>query len=64
MDALLELQKACGVDQLKMSDYGIKKEELPKYVTNAKEAMGALFAVDPISLSDEDTLKIYQESYR
>ena len=24
--ALLELQKACGVDDLKMSDYGIKKE--------------------------------------
>lgn len=63
-ESLLALQKECGVDQLKMSDYGIKEEELPKYVTNAKEAMGRLFAMDPAPLSDEDTLKIYQKSYR
>ena len=64
LEALLQLEKDCGVDHLKMSDYGIRKEELSKYAVNAKEAMGVLFATDPAPLSDEDVLNIYQESYR
>ena len=31
--ALVDLQKACGVDELKMSDYGITPEEFPKFVS-------------------------------
>ena len=64
IDALAQLQKDCSVDQLKMSDYGIKQEELDKYAVNARESMGRLFACDPVSLSDEDVVKIYQKSYR
>jgi alcohol dehydrogenase len=64
VDALQELQVACGVDALKMSDYGIRYEDLPKYVDNAFDTMGALFQFDPCSLSREDCLKIYQVSYR
>lgn len=64
VEALRRLQRDCGVDQLKMSDYGIKQEELSKYVVNAKEAMGRLFALDPAPLTDDDVLRIYQESYR
>lgn len=64
VEALRRLQRDCGVDQLKMSDYGIKQEELPKYVVNAKESMGRLFALDPAPLTDDDVLRIYQESYR
>lgn len=33
--ALAHLQAACGVDNLKMSDYGIKREDLPKMAKNA-----------------------------
>ena len=64
IDALAQLQKDCSVDQLKMSDYGIKQEELDKYAVNARESMGRLFACDPVSLSDEDVVKIYQKYYR
>lgn len=64
IDALRQLQIDCGVDRLKMSDYGIKQDDLSKYVTNAKESMGRLFACDPAELTDEDVLKIYQQSYR
>ena len=64
MDALVQLQKDCGVDQLKMSDYGIEKADLEKYAVNARESMGRLFACDPVPLTDEDVLKIYQASYR
>ena len=62
--ALVDLQKACGVDELKMSDYGITPEEFPKFVENARSTMGILFKMDRIKLSDEDLIKIYTESYR
>lgn len=62
--ALVDLQKACGVDNLKMSDYGITPEEFPKFVSNARSTMGILFKLDRIQLSDEDLVKIYTESYR
>lgn len=64
VDALVELQIACGVDKLKMSDYGIRYEDLPQYVENAFDNMGGLFQFDPCALSREDCLKIYQASYR
>lgn len=64
VSALLDLQKACKVDQLRMSDYGITEAELPLMVTNARENMGGLFGVDPMTLSDDDCLAIYKDSYR
>lgn len=30
VDALADLQKACGVDELKMSDYGVDGSDLPE----------------------------------
>ena len=64
IDALKEMQAACGVDNLKMSDYGIKPDEFPKMVQNTRDAMGFLLQFDPVALSDDDMLKIYQKSYR
>lgn len=64
VNALVALQKACGVDQLKMSDYGITREELPAFVKDAKETMKGSFKMDVVELSDEDCLAIYQESYQ
>lgn len=64
VDALVTLQKACGVDNLKMSDYGIKEADLAIYTKNARETMGALFDLDPAPLTDEDSLAIYKASYK
>ena len=64
VEALVALQKACGVDQLKMSDYGITEEELERIAVNARETMGGLFSVDPIEINHEDTLKILKMSFR
>ena len=64
IDALKEMQKACGVDNLKMSDYGIKPEEFPKMVQNTRDAMGFLLQFDPVELSDDDMISIYQKSYK
>jgi alcohol dehydrogenase len=63
VQALVALQKACGVDTLKMSDYQITQEELLPMVANARANMGGLFSVDPVVLSDEDCLKIYSRSF-
>ena len=62
--ALQELQKACGVDNLKMSDYGIRKDEINKIAENAYATMGGLYQVDPCTIAIEDTIKILEESYR
>ena len=64
VEALVELQKACGVYELKMSDYGITREELPLFVKDARETTKPLFDADLFPLSDEDCLAIYEESYR
>lgn len=64
IDALKKLQKACGVDDLKMSDYGITPDEFPKMVQNTRDAMGFLLQFDPVQLSDEDMIAIYQKSYK
>lgn len=59
-----KLQKDCGVDHLKMSEYGFLPEEFPMLAQNARATMGGLFASDPISLSDEDCVRIFEKSYQ
>ena len=61
--ALVALQRACGVDALRMSDYGITLEELPAITRKARESMGRLFAQDPAPVTDRDVLGILRESY-
>ena len=62
--ALVELEKACGVAALKMSDYGIQKEECMAMAKNARATMGMLFACDPAKTTDEEIAGIYERSYR
>lgn len=64
MDALIRMQKECEAYQLKLSDWGLKEEDLPKMVQNARETMGGLFMFDPRPLTDEEVLGIYKNSYR
>ena len=62
--ALLALQKDCGVDSLKMSDFGIKKEDIPMLAKNARDTMGGLYACDPYALSDEEAQAIMTAAYQ
>lgn len=64
LQALADLQTACGVDNLKMSDYGITKDKLPEYAENARFSMGSLFELDPAPLTEEDTTKILVDSFK
>lgn len=59
-----KLQKDCGVDNLKMSDYQFTPDEFPALAQNARTTMGGLFAADPIELSYEECIKIFERSYQ
>ena len=62
--ALVELQKECGVDNLKMSDYGIKKEDAMKLAKNARATTLRLFNCDPAPTTDEDIAGIYERAFK
>lgn len=62
--ALGELQKACGVADLKMSDYGITRDEIPALARNARDTMGGLFSVDPCEITHDDVIRILESSYQ
>lgn len=62
--ALHELQRACGVDQLKMSEWGIKLTDLPALAENARSAGASAFEQDPVALTFEDTVSIYHAAWR
>lgn len=62
--ALVKLQKDCGVDNLKMSDYGFKPEESMTLAVNARETMGGLFLANPCDMSDEECAGIFDKSYK
>ncbi|MDO6994587.1 iron-containing alcohol dehydrogenase [Brachyspira innocens] len=64
VDALVDLQKACRVDNLKLSDYDMKKEDLPAIAKNARFAMGGLFECDPHNFTDDEVLSILEKSYK
>ncbi|MEF9840178.1 MAG: iron-containing alcohol dehydrogenase, partial [Lachnospiraceae bacterium] len=64
VDALVQLQKDCGVTELRMSDYGIEKSELKQFVSNAYDTMGGLFTKDPSPLSDVICLEMFEKSYK
>lgn len=61
--ALAQLQRACGVDALRLSDYGFKPEEFDDIARNARETMGGLFFADPCELSHGDCVEILKKSY-
>ena len=62
--ALIKLLKVCGVDNLKMSDYGFIKEDCMTLAVNARETMGGLFLANPSPMSDEECASIFEKSYQ
>ncbi len=62
--ALVSLQKACGVADLKLSGYGIQREDIPFLAAHAREIMGGLFEVDPCDITRQDVEDILERSYR
>lgn len=61
-EALLKLQRQCGVDNLKMSDYGISEDNISALIQNAKSTMEKLFLRDRYVLSSEEILQIMKSA--
>ncbi len=64
IDALKVMQKECGVYDLKLSDYGVKREDSTRLMQNARDTMGGLFSFDPRPLTDDEIIEIYDKSYK
>jgi alcohol dehydrogenase len=64
VDTLLQLQQRCKVNDLKMSGYGIRHDEIPALVRNAKDTMGKLFTRDRYQLSFDEIVQIMTNAYR
>ena len=64
LTALEKLQEACGVRNLRLADYGFKRDELGLVADKAKKTMRALFRADPVALSHDDCVAILEKSYQ
>jgi alcohol dehydrogenase len=62
--ALRRLQEDCGVDDIRLSDYDIKKDDIPGLVKNSYDNMGHMFAGDPAEITPDDTRKIFEDSFK
>ena len=62
--ALVRLQEACGVADLKMSDYGFSPDESMTLAKGARSMQGGLFLANPCEMTDEDCAAIFDKSYR
>ena len=62
--ALDKLIADVGCADLKMSEEGIAKEELKSYPQKVHEVLGGDITADPLPLSDEDYLTIFENAYR
>ena len=64
LQALERLQGVCGVDNLKMSDWGLVPDEFDAIAENALSTTKVLFDHDPAPLTQGGVVAILQESYR
>lgn len=64
INALDKLISAVGCADLKMSNAGITQEELKLYPAKLHEVMGGDVTADPLPLSDDDYLTIYQNAWK
>ena len=64
VDALDRLIASVGCADLKMSDAGITREELKSFPEMVHRVKGGNINADPVKLSDDDYLEIYEKSFR
>lgn len=64
VEGLKQLIEAVGLADLKLSDYGVKREDIPALARNARETMGALFHLTPTELREEDVIAIYEQAWK
>ena len=63
LDALDKLITDVGLADEKLSDYGVKFDEIPALAENALTTMGALFEITPVDMTIEDVIAIFEAAY-
>ena len=63
LNGLNKLKEACGVDKLKMSEFGITPDLFDEYAKTAFSTMGNLFELDRCKLTPADVVSILEKSY-
>ena len=64
IEMLHELKVACGVDGLRMSDYGITEDEFESIAKHARSDSGGLYDFDPCVFSDSDAVEVLKKAYK
>lgn len=59
-----QLMVDCGVADLKMSEYGIQKEDCMTLAQNARAIRGGSYSTDRVQMTDEDCAGIFERSFR
>jgi len=60
---LKNLIKNVGLDQHKLSNFGVQRTDLRRLAENAFHTMGKLFAITPVKLTLDDATAIYERAY-
>jgi alcohol dehydrogenase len=61
---LRKLIRKVGLHQQKLSDFGVRQEDLPRLAENCFYTMGKLFELTPVKLTLGDAVAIYERAYR
>lgn len=62
LDALKELIKNVNLNDLRLSEWGIQKDEAEKLAANSFEAMGFLYSLDPVALDRQDAACVIRDA--
>ena len=64
LDALARMQRQCGVDDLRLSDWGITEADFERFADNAIATGQAMFDLDPRFLNREEIIDIYRDAFK
>jgi alcohol dehydrogenase len=60
---LKKLIKNVGLEEEKLSDFGIKQSQLKTFAENSFYTMGSLYDITPVKLTLDDVIAIYENAY-
>ncbi|MBR1804399.1 MAG: iron-containing alcohol dehydrogenase [Muribaculaceae bacterium] len=64
LDALEVMKRSCGVDNIRLSDWGITMADFERFADNAIATGSAMLDLDPRFLNREELIGIYMDSYK
>lgn len=60
---LEEFIRSVGLGEMKLSEFGMKREDIPRLADCAFDTMGRPFEVTPVEMTRDDVIAIFEEAY-